>query len=267
MDNFIIIKKLGYGGFGNVYYAKKIDNNKHYALKCVRKSKHTLKHEFKVLNSLKNTGYVPKVFDCGLDLQGDFFYTMEILEINVVDYIDNLRIKNCFYTGSLTNIFTGMIDCIKSVHEYGILHGDIKPDNFMVQNDKVFLIDFGFSKPYMYNNKHITCKYTNNSTGSLEFMSLNNHSLLDISRRDDLIAFAYSLVKILKMGLPWTSSIVSSRNIIKKKKSTSPELLFSELHSNLLELFEYILILQFDELPEYFYLKNLLMNVDNYFVN
>lgn len=267
MDKFIIIKKIGQGGFGNVYYVKKIENTMYYALKTSRKSKFNLKYEFNILKGLSTTECVPKTYDCGYDFEGDFFYTMELLQINVIDYIDNMRDKNCFFSGSITSIFTGMIDCIKNVHDMGMLHGDIKPENFMVNKDKVYIIDFGCSKPYMHNKKHIMCKYTNNSTGSLEYMSLHNHSLLEISRRDDLISFGYTMVKILHMRLPWSTSIVSSRNIINKKKNTTTELLFCGLNNKLIELFEYILALGFSETPDYFYLKSLLINVDRYYVN
>ena len=38
------------------------------------------------------------------------------------------------------------IDILKELHKLNIVHKDIKVDNFMVNNDKVWLIDFGFSK-------------------------------------------------------------------------------------------------------------------------
>ena len=56
-----------------------------------------------------------------------------------------------------------MIRAIQKVHEKGIIHRDLKPSNFCVEKDKmnpvefkIYIIDFGLSKPYMQDNgKHI----------------------------------------------------------------------------------------------------------------
>jgi serine/threonine protein kinase len=40
------------------------------------------------------------------------------------------------------------LDALRKVHEHGILHGDVKPENFLVtKQGAVFVIDFGLSRP------------------------------------------------------------------------------------------------------------------------
>jgi serine/threonine protein kinase len=43
---------------------------------------------------------------------------------------------------------TKALDALRKVHEHGILHGDVKPENFLVSKQgAVFVIDFGLSRP------------------------------------------------------------------------------------------------------------------------
>lgn len=48
-----------------------------------------------------------------------------------------------------------MLRCVESLHDRGILHRDIKPDNFWVKNGKIYMIDFGISKQYIIDGIHI----------------------------------------------------------------------------------------------------------------
>ena len=42
----------------------------------------------------------------------------------------------------------GMIDAVKSMHDIGFIHRDIKSQNFRIMNDKVKIIDFGLAREY-----------------------------------------------------------------------------------------------------------------------
>jgi serine/threonine protein kinase len=41
-----------------------------------------------------------------------------------------------------------MIEALEELHRYGIVHKDIKPDDFRIINNKVVLIDFGNATNY-----------------------------------------------------------------------------------------------------------------------
>jgi len=49
---------------------------------------------------------------------------------------------------SFGQIAMQVLECVAGLHKLGYLHRDIKPDNFRVKDNKVFLIDLGSSKKY-----------------------------------------------------------------------------------------------------------------------
>jgi tRNA A-37 threonylcarbamoyl transferase component Bud32 len=50
----------------------------------------------------------------------------------------------------LPSVAVKMLKAIQNVHqELGVIHKDIKPDNFRVKDGNVYLVDFGLQQPYM----------------------------------------------------------------------------------------------------------------------
>ena len=58
---------------------------------------------------------------------------------------------------SVFDIGSDLIDSLKTVHSSGRTYNDIKPENVMIHNSQIVLIDFGFADKYVDSEgSHIT---------------------------------------------------------------------------------------------------------------
>ena len=117
--------------------------------------------------------------------------------------------KRKFDLKTVSMVGIQMIKRIEKVHEEGILHRDIKPDNFLIggkdiNKDFVYIIDFGLAKFYKEaNGQHIPFKEGKNLTGTARYASLNTHIGQEQSWRDDLESIGHVLLYFIKGALPW----------------------------------------------------------------
>ena len=165
-----------------------------------------------------------------------------------------------------------MIDRIEYVHSRKIIHRDIKPDNFVIgRNDKshiVYVLDFGLSKKYysVSHKCHIPFIKGKKLTGTARYASINALSGFEQSRRDDLESIGYILMYFIRGSLPWQGLKINRKEdrykkICEKKKETSAKDLCAGFPSEFETFVSYTRNLQFTEVPNYNYLRNLLKTI------
>ena len=71
------------------------------------------------------------------------------------------------------------IKILRRIHRKGLLHRDIKPENFVIgagsRRRSLYIIDFGMSKHYVVDNRHIPYKENKTLTGTARYASINTH--------------------------------------------------------------------------------------------
>ena len=113
-------------------YLIKSANQDHWWSKAI--NRWSIRHEFKIYEILENLDGIPKCY--GLTRDGSL----------VLEYIDgeSYRSKQFELDGN-DQFFSSLLELIKSMHDRGVAHGDLKrKDNLIV--DKAlnpYLIDFG----------------------------------------------------------------------------------------------------------------------------
>ena len=270
-----LIEQIGEGAFSFLYKAYDYRLNKQVALKIEKNNKKTsvLKNEFKIYNSLKNLSCIPKIYNYIPNITNE---KEEKKQINCIEMEllgkNLLSFKNSFnyYNNILAyDILLQCLNCIKSIHNLGLIHCDIKPSNFCLKKEdeknivlnyknniyfkndiNVCLIDLGLVKKINLKEENmIESNEMNNRgfVGTLTYASMNAHNKEELTKKDDLWSFFFMLLYLLNEKLPWRNiSCENEKEIIEIKQRciNEPEkylfLTNTRNKKEILNIFDYI---------------------------
>ena len=166
-----------------------------------------------------------------------------------------------------------IINRLEYIHWKNYIHKDIKPQNFVngrKDPHNIYIVDFGFSHKYRSSRtgKHIKYRNKNVVIGSMSFVSINANIGYEQSRRDDLEALGYMLIFLATDNLPWMGIEdlkINKRNkclkIYNLKRAISVEKLCKGLPEELVQYMDYTRKLEFEEDPNYDYLRGLFWTI------
>lgn len=270
-ERWKIIEKIGEGSFGLIFivedllykekpiYAMKVEN-----LHSLNLSYSLLQKEAKILAKLESEAGFPRLIKFFPEYSNNYLI-MTLLGQNL-----NILMKKCngcFTLNTVLKLGYFFLVRLESLHSKGLLHRDIKPENIVVgansDYNKVFFIDFGLSKPYLdENGVHIPMVEKKGLVGTARYASINAHKGLELSRRDDIESMIYVLVYLANGVLPWQNIPGDTKDckylgILKQKSKTTEESLCQGLPVEFSICLKYVKSLQFEETPNYKFLKGL----------
>ncbi|TPE57083.1 serine/threonine protein kinase [[Mycoplasma] falconis] len=207
--NFKDFVLIGEGGYGAVYSATFIRDNKRYAIKLltckdIAKKQITLKrfeNECKLLKKI-NSNNVVKIKGHYIS-ENESYYAMELIEgIGLAKVIERHKKLNPETAVSYAkDICQGLID----IHDNGIIHRDLKPSNIIIQHhdNTAKLIDFGIS----LDEESLRVTAANKTVGSVNYLA---PELISRNRgpsvQSDIYAFGIILFEMLAGYLPYRGS-------------------------------------------------------------
>ena len=247
-----------------VYSGIKIDSKEKVAFKLRLKKFndfHRLKNEYIIYKELEGIKRIPKVYT--VSEQGNYnILITELLGQSLKTLMKYVGEK--FSLATTLKIGVQVLDIIKEIHKKGIVLRYLKPGNMVIGEDKnkdfIYLIDFEISKKYLINGEHIPYRNNIDVRGNRDYISINTHNGIEISRRDDIESLGYNLIYFMKGELPWRKER-DSKSILEKKINTSLDELCKGLPEEFKVFIKYSRELEFEQEPDYNYLNKLLLTV------
>ncbi|KAJ3445776.1 tau-tubulin kinase [Anaeramoeba flamelloides] len=266
-------QKIGQGGFGEIYCVYDNEKKEKVAIKMERidRKKRALALEISVLRKIQDSPFAAKFISCGRNSEHNYL-VMELLGDNLSTLKKKQPLQR-FSLGTTIKLGLQMISSIEDVHEAGYLHRDIKPSNFALRLDhniktrnnisleSCCIIDFGLARKYLDSEgKHREPREEAGFRGTPRYASLNSHLGKELSRRDDLWSLFYVFIEFLKGKLPW-SFVREKEKIFELKSQHTNVGLCKNLPKELTVMFNYLSSLNYEDCPDYKYLKSLLIEM------
>ena len=176
-SKYTIINKKGHGQFGNVFLVEDTTNKFLYAAKVSKKKSHTFQNEIDILNELNelNNPYIIRMITSGegvINRNNTQKTSQYIILENAPnkELLKYIRFPNTYFDEKLGKlIFYKILKGIQAIHEDGICHRDIKPQNILFDEDfNIKICDFGYST---HNDENLTDLVGTPSYATPEFLN------------------------------------------------------------------------------------------------
>lgn len=143
-----LINRLGSGGMSVVYQASKNERTS-VALKVIRSQyldnqvdRSRIEREISTLTQIKSK-FVCQIIDS--DITEDFAW-IATEYINGPDLKTKVNLDGPYAEDDWFLLSKGLLEGLKAIHAYGVIHRDIKPTNILISADGPKIIDFGIAQ-------------------------------------------------------------------------------------------------------------------------
>lgn len=184
IKDFVIIKPISRGAFGKVFLGyKQNDSDKLFAIKVMRKSEMINKNMVSQVITERNALALSRSPFCV-----NLFYSLQslssvylVMEYMVGGDLKSLLAMYGYFDEATARFYVAeMVMALQYLHQHGIVHRDIKPDNMLISaSGHVKLTDFGLSKIELRRDLEISdlinCSPNLNARTPGQLLSLTSH--------------------------------------------------------------------------------------------
>jgi len=232
-NKYDLVSKIGSGAFGSIYKGRNIRTGEHVAIKveALKHETNILKNEARIYQYLKGGAGIPQVKWFGVDDVNNYM-VINLLGESLQSHIDN---SGTFSLLDTISIGIQMIERIEYVHGCGLIHRDIKPDNFLFgrneQREKLYIIDFGFCK--QCKPSQIPQKKMTSILGTPNYISISVHDLNEPNKHDDIESVLYILLYLYYGKLHWDIPNITNEEI----KAMKQNMLYDDVSASIPKIF------------------------------
>jgi serine/threonine protein kinase/tetratricopeptide (TPR) repeat protein len=219
--HYKIIKRIGYGGMGEVYLAEDSRLGRRVALKVLSEAfikdnyrLHRFRSEARAASALNHPNIIT-IHDIGESGQIHFITT---------EFIEGETLRQRLSKGRMEltevlDIALQVASALSASHHAGIVHRDLKPENIMLRTDGyVKLLDFGLAKPSERSQKDGSVVTPIGITeeirpgiviGTVSYMSPEQARGQQVDAGTDVFSFGVMLYEMLTNDRPFKGSTTS----------------------------------------------------------
>ncbi|MBM0045959.1 Stk1 family PASTA domain-containing Ser/Thr kinase [Anaerococcus sp. mt242] len=206
-DRYEIIEQIGVGGMAKVYKAKDKLLDRFVAIKIL---KDQYAEDIEFLKKFNNEAQsaaklshinIVNVFDIGEDL-----YKGERIYYIVMEYVNGQTLKDLIVKeGRLSNpdiidYSVQIAQALKTAHQAGIIHRDIKPQNILIDNYGLLKVtDFGIARV----SSNATITYTSSILGTVHYISPEQAKGKIVDEKSDLYSLGAVMYEMATGKVPF----------------------------------------------------------------
>jgi serine/threonine protein kinase len=148
LGNYRLIEKIGAGGMGEVWKAEDTRLGRTVAVKILPQA--VAADTEAIARMRREARTAAQLYHANIatihsfeEAEGRIFIVMEYV---AGEPLTNLIRRGAMNEADVCRIGRGVADALAEAHEKGIVHRDIKPDNIIVNGNRVKVLDFGIAK-------------------------------------------------------------------------------------------------------------------------
>ncbi|MFI9210509.1 protein kinase [Streptomyces sp. NPDC053253] len=216
-----LLGRIGAGGMGTVYAARRAGSATQVALKTINAELldnadllSRFEREAEVL-AMVSGAYTARVLDSGVE-EGRPFLAMELLDGRPLDA--HLREQGPVRAPqALRALALALATALGGIHRLGLVHRDLKPGNIMLTSDGPRLLDFGIAA--IVDRTRLT--RTGGSPGTLTYMAPEQFEETQPGPAADIWAWACCVVAAVHGDSPFAATSIGA--VYRRITETGPE--------------------------------------------